>query len=411
MAIKKKITSSALKALSVSDKRINDTEVSGFHALKFESGKVVYYVYYRLDGKQVNHKLGLASDLSPSQARDLAKVKLGQVAQGSDVQEQRKEARQDNKRKSFLNFDTFLTKKYFPYLESRNPKTSAKIFKHLRSQFSHLLHKDLDQITAWDIEKWKSERVKLGRAASTINYSINTLKGALSRAVDWELIESHNLKAVKVIKADNTRIRYLSSLEEKRLFDEVKYRDQSIREKRESANKHREIRGNVLFSSFDGVRFVDYVEPIIITAINTGLRRGELLSLLWSDIYFEQRYLKVRATNSKSKKSRIVPLNDSALEALRLWRQQNSYHKFVFIAQEDKPLTDIKKPWLKLIEKAGIDNFNFHDLRHHFASKLVMAGVDLNTVRELLGHSDLKMTLRYAHLAPEHKAAAVNLIG
>jgi site-specific recombinase XerD len=83
----------------------------------------------------------------------------------------------------------------------------------------------------------------------------------------------------------------------------------------------------------------------------------------------------------------------------------------VFTADMTSPLADIKKAWNNLIDSSGISDFRFHDFRHHFASTLVMAGVDLNTVRELLGHSDIKMTLRYAHLAPEHKAAAVNLIG
>ncbi|WP_083481667.1 tyrosine-type recombinase/integrase [Agarivorans gilvus] len=70
----------------------------------------------------------------------------------------------------------------------------------------------------------------------------------------------------------------------------------------------------------------------------------------------------------------------------------------------------MKKGWVKVVDLAELEDFNFHDLRHHFASKLVMKSVDLNTVRELLGHADMNMTLRYAHLAPEHKAAAVNLL-
>jgi site-specific recombinase XerD len=85
--------------------------------------------------------------------------------------------------------------------------------------------------------------------------------------------------------------------------------------------------------------------------------------------------------------------------------------QYIFCNNEGKPYGDIKKSWLTAVKKAGIINFHFHDLRHTFASQLVMSGVDLNTVRELLGHKSLEMTLRYSHLSPDHKKRAVDILG
>ena len=411
MAVKGKITVSAIKSLKVEDKRLNDLEIGGFHARISSKGAIKYYLFYRLNGKQVNYFLGAASDITPAQARDLAKEKVGLVTKGQDIQEEKKEAKREYLIQKALKLGIYLEEKYYPYLISRNPKTAKKTYQHIVNRFDFLLGKQLNDISAWEVQKWIAERRKQGRAAATINYSVNTLKGALSRAVEWGMIEAHNLKSIKPIKEDNTRIRYLTVEEEYKLLDVIYERDQLIRKKRVSANEHREKRGQNLFPCFEGVLFVDYVEPIILTAMHTGLRRGELMSLTWDDVFFPNKYLTVKGSEAKSKKTRIIPLNDTVLKALRDWRQQNPFCHYVFISGEDKPLTDIKKPWLRLVEQAELRDFNFHDLRHHFASKLVMAGVDLNTVRELLGHSDLKMTLRYAHLAPEHKAAAVSLIG
>ncbi|RXJ73295.1 integrase [Veronia nyctiphanis] len=411
MAIKKKITATSIKQLVPEDKRLNDTEIPGFHARIQATGRVIYYLYYRIDGKQVNFKIGPASDLTPAQARDLAREKIGEVAKGNDVHEVKKATKQETLRRKHLKFSVFLEDRYLPYLKTRNPKTAMRTVNHLRSRFSFLMEKDLDQITAWEIEKWRSDERKLGKAPATINYTVNTLKGALSRAVEWGLIASHELSKVKTIKSDNTRVRYLNEQEEKRLRHALKQRDINIRHARQSANEHREKRRYETLPDLTDITFVDYFEPLVILAMNTGLRRGELLQLAWSDISLTQKYLTVRAGNAKSKSGRTVPLNNEAFETLSEWRKQNPDNSYVFQGKTGVPLTDVKKPWATVLDIALIDSFNFHDLRHHFASKLVMAGVDLNTVRELLGHSDLKMTLRYAHLAPEHKAAAVNLIG
>jgi integrase len=154
-----------------------------------------------------------------------------------------------------------------------------------------------------------------------------------------------------------------------------------------------------------------FLEPIVLLAMNTGMRKGELLSLDWDHVRFDNKILTVDFLNAKSGNTRHIPLNTEAFSTLKQWQQLSGTTGSVFKNNAHQPLKHFDLTWHAVLDTAKITHFRFHDLRHHFASKLVMARVDLNTVRELLGHSDLKMTLRYAHLAPEHKAAAVNLIG
>jgi integrase len=155
-------------------------------------------------------------------------------------------------------------------------------------------------------------------------------------------------------------------------------------------------------------RYTDHLTPLVLLAKNTGCRRGELLQLRWRDIDLKSARLTIRGDGAKSGTTRVVALNVEAVSVLKAWQPRPAdADAFVFQNAEGDSLGGIKTAFLKLLQDAKIVGFRFHDLRHDFASKLVQAGVDLNTVRELLGHADLKMTLRYAHLAPEHQAAAV----
>jgi len=90
--------------------------------------------------------------------------------------------------------------------------------------------------------------------------------------------------------------------------------------------------------------------------------------------------------------------------------KKDSTSDYVFINGDGLPYRDIKTGWWNAVKKAGLRGLRFHDLRHTFASRLVMAGIDLVTVKELLGHKDIKMTMRYSHPTPEHKKAAVKIL-
>ena len=139
----------------------------------------------------------------------------------------------------------------------------------------------------------------------------------------------------------------------------------------------------------------------MLLAINTGLRRRELLKLQWSSIDFNRQLLTVEGP-SKSRQTRHVVLNDEATNVLRNWQEQARDRARIFDVA-----TNFKTAWKALLKRAGITRFRWHDMRHHFASRLVQRGVPLNTVRDFLGHSTAQMSLRYAHLAPDQRREAV----
>ena len=140
------------------------------------------------------------------------------------------------------------------------------------------------------------------------------------------------------------------------------------------------------------------------------MRRGETFNLKWSAVNFDTKTITVRGETTKTNDTRHIPMNRETLSTLTDWKNQSTESQYVFPGQTGERLEDVKSAWSKLLERSNIERFRWHDMRHDFASRLVMAGVPLNTVRELLGHADIKMTLRYAHLAPATKAAAVELI-
>jgi integrase len=135
------------------------------------------------------------------------------------------------------------------------------------------------------------------------------------------------------------------------------------------------------------------------------MRKGELLGLRWDQVNFEQGIISLLDT--KNHERRDIPMNETAKDTLQGIERKGEH---VFPNGEGQTFANVRKSFDTAVRKSGITDFRFHDLRHTFASNLVMEGIDIMTVKELMGHKDLTMTLRYAHLAPNHKTRAVNIL-
>ena len=305
--------------------------------------------------------------------------------------------------------ETFLDEEYGPWYRGRRKRGDAEL-QRLKKNFSNFLTSPLPKITLWNVEKWRTARLQNGIKPITLNRDLAPLKTALSRAVDWGFLTESPLVRLKPLSVDKSPlVRYLSEDEERRLRKALIEREHKLKRARASANRWRQQHGYRVKLELTERYFADHLQPMVLLSLNTGLRKGELGALNWLDVDLDGRTIVVRGDDSKSGQTRVVPLNDEARAVLTHWRaQRRRQEELVFPGLRPGSPMDVARSWTSLRKQASLVDFRWHDLRHSFASKLAMRGVDLNTIRELLGHASLAMTLRYAHLAPEHKMEAVS---
>jgi len=237
--------------------------------------------------------------------------------------------------------------------------------------------KYLSEIKPRMIEDYKAKRLDDGVTPCTVNHELACMKGMFTKAIEWGKATENPVKKVKFFKENNQRVRFLEKDELKLLLD--------------------------------GCR--EPVKSIIIFAVNTGMRLSEITNLEWADVDLARKLVTVK--NTKNGEMRYIPVSDALADVLKNRRARNSdNYPYVFgnLSGERYRRFTISHWFSQLVKKAGINNFRFHDLRHTFASHLVMAGADIMTVKELLGHKTLTMTLRYSHLSPNFKRQAIELL-
>jgi excisionase family DNA binding protein len=232
---------------------------------------------------------------------------------------------------------------------------------------------ELKEITPLIIERYRAVRLGKSISRSSVNREITIMKRMFNLAIDWNLAEANPFVKVKLFsEKDAQKERILEYDEEERLFKESP----------------------------------EYLKPILRVALNTGMRRGEILNLRWKQVDMERRMISVQQT--KSGKNRLIPMNDVLFGEFSRLKTLLSRSEVVFAnPRTGLPYTQVRKSFKGACKMAGISNLRFHDLRHTFATRLIRAGVDIITVKELLGHFSIRMTQRYTHSNQDQQRMAV----
>jgi integrase len=272
-----------------------------------------------------------------------------------------------------------LAEKYHAFASSQKSYYIKKIIiNQLVEEFGSL---DLEGFSTTLVETYLADGLDQGLKPATVNRRLACLKHMFRKACDWGFCSAEKLKDVRNVKfyrENNQRVRYLQTEECQELIN--------------VCEKYSRLR---------------HLKPIIITALNTGMRRGEILSLKWEQVDFKKGAIILQGKGNDEK--RHIPINEALAETLHeIVRMLDA--PYVFADSQGKPYKHIREAFASACRRSGIENFRFQDLRHTFACHLVKAGIEIATVSKLLGHKSMAMTLRYSSLAPDHMKAAVNTL-
>jgi len=228
--------------------------------------------------------------------------------------------------------------------------------------------KKLTEITVVDIDNYKRKRVKQVKEA-TVNRELSALRKLLNLANKRKLLHGENTVSESgLFKSESQRMRVLTEEEEKRLLN--------------SSSPH--------------------LVPIIKMALLTGMRLSEILTLLWTDVNLETNLITIRAEISKSKKSRRIPISGTLRKLLLEQKMKNYKSGHVFVTHLGVPYSPnnpsaLKRAFTTARRKAEIEDFRFHDLRHTAATRMAENGASIIAVKEILGHADIRTTMKYFH--------------
>jgi len=326
-----------------------------------KTGKERWYIYYRANGERIRQVVKNAQ--SRTDALKVLQVNVADVFRGEHG------FRKQEKDVKFSEFADL-------YLANARPNKKSwkqdqyRIEAHLKPYFGKL---DLKEVTSLLIEKYRVKRLKAGIKKSTSNRELALLKVMFSRAIDWDYCTENPSRKVKFFsEKDNLKERILNLDEEQRLLEAS----------------------------------AEHLKPMLITALYTGMRRGEILSLEWRNVDLTKRLIRVEKT--KNGKIRFIPINDLLLNELAGLKMNNGGSDYVFLyPKTHNPVKDVKTAFNAAKRRAGIKDLRFHDLRHTFASRLIESGVDIITVKDLLGHCSVETTQRYTHSRADQKMKAV----
>ena len=400
----KKLTITTIPNLPKAETRydIRHHDMASLWLTVYPSGKKSWVFRYRFGNRNKRFRIGDGDNITPTDAKQRAKTLAGDVGKGIDPNAKKQAERREAQRAKASTLRAFLEDRYEPWalVERKSGAATVATIK----QFEFLLDKQIESFTNWELEKWRKERHKSGISPSTTNRQIAALRACLSKALEWGVIDKHPLLTLKPSKVDKSQpIRSISESEENQLRAALRERDERIRQKRASGNAWREQRSHESQPEFG--YFVDHLQPLILLALNTGMRRGELFNLRWSDV--AKDHLTVRGKIAKSSQTRTIPLNPEARKILDDW---SSDSELVFPGPTGEPMTTIKTAWGAVKQAAELPTLRFHDLRHTFGTRILQRGGDIKTVSALLGHADIATTTKYLHATDDSKRRAVELL-